>query len=147
MDQVYKMPIWSNILNIFYDDGLSIKDVRLFDTNLPLDEFIKELKAAIIKQVGEHAQTNEEYPKLIAHGAYEKIKEEALSYKDRIVFGGEGDDEKDKFSPTLIYPVDINEPIVNHEIFGPLLPIVPFKDEEVDSAHHLEINDPLHLGG
>ncbi len=96
------------------------------------DEFINELKKAIISQIGEKAYENEEYAKLITHSAYQNIANEAEQYRDRIVFGGEGDDTKDKYSPTLIYPVDINEPIVNHEIFGPLLPIVPFDDDKVE---------------
>ena len=96
------------------------------------DEFINEVKKAIISQIGEKAYENEEYAKLITHSAYQNIANEAQQYRDRIVFGGEGDETKDKYSPTLIYPVDINEPIVNHEIFGPLLPIIPFDDDKVE---------------
>ena len=96
------------------------------------EQFIEELKAAIIRQVGEKPYQNEEYPKLINQRAYKFIKDEAEQYRDRILFGGEGDDDTCKYSPTLIYPVNIDEPIVNHEIFGPLLPIVPYKDEEID---------------
>ena len=33
----------------------------------------------------------------------------------------------------MIYPVKIDEDIVKQELFCPLLPIVPFKDEEVDT--------------
>ena len=96
------------------------------------DKFIEELRLAIIKQIGEEPHKNDEYPKLITHSAYTKIEEEAKLYEDRILFGGKGDPKKDKFDPTIIYPVDINEPIVNHEIFGPLLPIVKFKGNEID---------------
>ena len=96
------------------------------------EPFIEELKKAIIKQVGENPHLNEEYPKLITHNAYMNIKNEAEEYRDRILFGGQGDDEKDKYDPTIIYPVNIDEPIVNHEIFGPLLPVVPFEEQEID---------------
>ena len=96
------------------------------------DQFVEELKQAIIKQIGEKAYLNEEYPKLISERAYQNIADEAEEYKDRIVFGGEGNKETCKYSPTIIYPVDINESIVQHEIFGPLLPIVKYKDEEID---------------
>ena len=96
------------------------------------DEFIKELKVAIIKQIGEKAYLNEEYPKMITERAWQTIAEEAEQYKDRIVFGGEGDKATCKYSPTIIYPVDINEPIVQHEIFGPLLPVVKFDDDKVN---------------
>ena len=96
------------------------------------DQFVEELKKEITRQIGEKAYLNEEYPKLIATRAFENIAKEAEQYRDRIIFGGEGDINTLKYSPTIIYPVDINEPIVNHEIFGPLLPIVKYKDEEVD---------------
>ena len=96
------------------------------------DAFIEELKKEIIRQIGERPYLNQEYPKLINFRAYKYIKDEAEEYRNRIVFGGEGDDDSCKYSPTIIYPVSIDEPIVNHEIFGPLLPVVPYKDEEID---------------
>ena len=65
------------------------------------DEFVKELKKAIIKQIGEKPYLNEEYPKLIGQRAYEYIAKEADEYKDRIVFGGEGNPETLKYSTTM----------------------------------------------
>ena len=97
------------------------------------DAFLKELQAAIVAQIGEHAETNPEYPKLITAAAYNKCAKQADEYRDRIVFGGVGDPVTCKYAPTLIYPVGIDEPIVQHELFCPLLPIVPFKDAEVDA--------------
>lgn len=96
------------------------------------EEFIEELKKAIVKQIGEKAYLNEEYPKMITERAWQNIANEAEEYKDRIVFGGEGDISTRKYSPTIIYPVDINEKIVQHEIFGPLLPVVKFDDDKVN---------------
>ncbi|MCR5505747.1 MAG: aldehyde dehydrogenase family protein [Bacilli bacterium] len=95
-------------------------------------EFIEELKSAIIKQIGAKPHQNEEYPKLITHQAYLNIKQECEQYKERVLFGGEGDDNADRFDTTIIYPVKVDEPIVNHEIFGPLLPIVEYEDDKVD---------------
>ena len=53
------------------------------------------MKQAIIKQIGEKPLENEEYPKLINHQAYLNCKQEAQLYKDRIVFGGNGNDDFD----------------------------------------------------
>ena len=50
------------------------------------------------------------------------------------MFGGTGDRETGKFSPTVIYPVSIDEPIVQRELFCPLLPVVPYRDETVESV-------------
>ena len=96
------------------------------------EAFMKELKKAFIAQIGEHAETNPEYPKMITDAAYDKCAKLADEYRERIVFGGNGDPATRKYAPTMIYPVGINEHIVQHELFCPLLPIVPFKDAEVD---------------
>ena len=97
------------------------------------EPFLAELQAAFIAQIGEHAETNPEYPKLITDAAYDKCARLANEYRDRIIFGGTGDRDSRKYAPTIIYPVNINEHIVQHELFCPLLPVVPFKDAEVDS--------------
>lgn len=97
------------------------------------DRFIEELTNAFIHQVGENACENPEYPRLIAKRAYEGCASEAEQYRDRIIFGGTGNPDTLKYAPTIIYPVDINEDIVQHELFNPLLPIVPYKDDEIDT--------------
>ena len=79
------------------------------------EPFLEELKKAFTAQIGEHPITNPEYPKLITTAAYDKCA--ALR----------------RYSPTLIFPVDKDEHIVRHELFCPLLPVVPFKDAEVDA--------------
>ncbi len=96
------------------------------------EEFIEELKKAIIKQIGEDPINNPEYPKLISSKAYQSCASEAEEYRERIILGGKGNPETLKYAPTIIYPVDINENIVNHELFSPLLPMVPYKDNEID---------------
>ena len=97
------------------------------------EPFLEELKKAFVAQIGEHPEENSEYPKLITDAAYDKCARLADEHRDRIVFGGVGDRESRRYAPTIICPVDIDEPIVQHELFCPLLPIVPFKDAEVDA--------------
>lgn len=97
------------------------------------DAFVAELKAAFVAQIGEHAETNPEYPKLITDAAYDKCAKLANEYRDRIIFGGTGNKTARKYAPTIIYPVETDEPIVQHELFCPLLPIVPYKDAEIDA--------------
>ena len=97
------------------------------------EPFLEELKKAFVAQIGEHPEENPEYPKLITDAAYDKCARWADEYRHRIVFGGVGDKESRRYAPTIIYPVGIDETIVQHELFCPLLPIVPFKDAEVDA--------------
>ena len=96
------------------------------------EEFINNLKAEFIRQIGNNPIKNNEYPKLINASAYDKCENIAKEYKQRIVFGGLGDKKTLRYSPTIIYPVNDDEDIVNKELFCPLLPIVPFVDQKVD---------------
>ena len=97
------------------------------------EPFLAELKAAFTSQIGPDPVSNEEYPHLITSAAYEKCAKLAEQYKDRIVCGGTGDPASRRFAPTILYPVSAEEEIVRHELFNPLLPVVPYKDAGIDS--------------
>ncbi len=96
------------------------------------DRFVNELKQAIVKQIGEKPYLNPEYPKLINKRAYEKCADEVDKHKEKVVFGGEGDPQTCKYSTTILYPVEIDDEVVNHELFCPILPVVTFKDCEIN---------------
>ncbi len=96
------------------------------------DEFVEELKKAFTNQIGTAPQLEESYPKLITQSAFDRCAAMAEQYRSRIVMGGVGDRVHSRYAPTLLYPIGIDDPIVQQELFCPLLPIVPFKDAEVD---------------
>ena len=96
------------------------------------DIFVSLLKKEFVRQIGSDPLTNEEYPHLISRAAYDKCEAEAQQYSDRIVHGGHGNPETLRFEPTVIYPVKIDEGIVMHELFNPLLPVVKYRDDEID---------------
>ena len=97
------------------------------------ESFLEILKLEFERQIGKYALTNSEYPHLINQGAYDKCEKECNEYKDRVIYGGKGVRQTLKFEPTIIYPCKTTDSIVNHELFNPLLPIVPYKDSEIDS--------------
>ena len=95
------------------------------------EAFVSELKAEIVRQVGAEAFANPEYSRLITREAYQKCAGAVAEYADRVVFGGQGDEQTLRYSPTILYPIDIDEPIVQQELFCPIIPVVPFPDENV----------------
>ena len=97
------------------------------------EPFLEELKKEFTRQIGEQPENNPEYPKLISRSAYDKCDRLASVYRERIVFGGTGDPGSLRYAPTIVYPVSIDEDIVQHELFCPLLPVVPFPDEDTES--------------
>lgn len=96
-------------------------------------QFLDALKKEFIRQIGSDPVSNPEYPHLISPQAYQKCAAEAEQYRSRIVYGGNGNPDTLKYAPTVIYPVGIHEPIVQHELFSPLLPVVPYPDSQIQS--------------
>ncbi|MBR2810169.1 MAG: aldehyde dehydrogenase family protein [Solobacterium sp.] len=99
-------------------------------------DFLTCLKKELRRQIGVSAIANPEYPCLISDQAYDRCEAEVKQYRERIVCGGYGNRELRKFEPTVIFPVDVSEPIVQHELFSPLLPVVPFDDNTIDTLLH-----------
>ncbi len=97
------------------------------------EPFLAELKKEFVRQIGEKAEENPDYPKLITEKVYEKCERLTEQYRDRVIFGGTGNREAVRFAPTILYPVKIDEDIVRHELFCPLLPVVPYRDAEIEA--------------
>ena len=95
------------------------------------EPFLEELKREFIRQIGERPEENPEYPKLITEAVYDKCVRLTEEYRDRVIFGGTGDRASRRFAPTILYPVGEDEDVVRHELFCPILPVVPFRDAEV----------------
>ena len=97
------------------------------------EAFLDELRRAFVRQIGEKPEQNPDYPKLITPAVYDKCVRLTEQYRDRLIFGGVGDREALRFAPTVLYPVGMDEDIVQQELFCPLLPVVPFRDSETDA--------------
>ena len=97
------------------------------------EDFLAALKAELSRQLGDDPLHSPEYPCLITEAAWERCAAEVEQYRDRVVLGGAGERETRKYAPTLIYPVGRDEALVRHELFAPILPVVPFPDAEIDA--------------
>ena len=97
------------------------------------EPFVQLLKEEFVRQIGEKPLENKEYPHLIGASAYRYCASMAEKYQDRIVHGGHGEEKTFHYEPTIIYPVSPDEDIVMQELFCPLLPIVPFDDDNIDA--------------
>lgn len=91
------------------------------------DKFIKELINEFKKQSANILESDE-YPKMINEKAFDKTINELNKYKKKICYGGKYSRDNLRIEPTIIYPVSLNDDIVNHELFSPLLPVVKFND-------------------
>lgn len=74
---------------------------------------------------------------------YERVKR--LLGCGRAVIGGGFDDERRFIEPTLLEDVNISDPVMQEEIFGPVLPMLVYKDLET-CIEHIQANEkPLAL--
>ena len=68
---------------------------------------------------------------------------EQLLDKDKIAFGGQIDREKRTISPTLLKDVSFDDAIMQEEIFGPILPLLPYTSFEDALSYIQEHEKPL----
>jgi aldehyde dehydrogenase (NAD+) len=94
------------------------------------DHFISQLTAVVKRMYGEDPSISEDYARIINNRRYNTL----LKYlKDgEIILGGQTDAAQRYIAPTLITNVRHDEAIMKEEIFGPILPIISYhNDEEV----------------
>lgn len=68
---------------------------------------------------------------------------EQLLDKDKIAFGGQIDREKRTISPTLLKDVRFDDAIMQEEIFGPILPLLPYTNFEDALSYIQDHEKPL----
>ena len=86
--------------------------------------FIKELFREI-KHRYKNAAFNSSYPKIINRHHYNRLKK--LLASETKVIGGICNDTERKISPAILPDTDFDKPVMQEEIFGPLLPIISYR--------------------
>ena len=90
------------------------------------DRLIEELILQIKKQFGDEPLLNSNYGKIINEKHFDRIS--ALIDPKKIVFGGKSDRESLRIEPVIMDNVDWNDPVMQEEIFGPVLPVLTFEN-------------------
>ncbi|MCP3029801.1 NAD-dependent succinate-semialdehyde dehydrogenase [Halobacillus sp. A1] len=102
-----------------------------------LEAFTDKLKPAVEQlKVGDGLQENTDIGPLIDQDGYEKVTqhiEDAVKKGAEVVVGGRGFEENSGYfiEPTVITNAEDTMLCMNEETFGPVVPISPFRDENV----------------
>jgi len=88
------------------------------------DELIAAMKKYIREFFGENPCNNNEYPKIISEKHFNRLRE--LMNSGNIVAGGGVNEATLQISPTIMDNVDWDAPVMQEEIFGPILPVLEF---------------------
>lgn len=90
------------------------------------DAFIDEMIKVILKFYGEDASRHPRYCRIINDRHFQRLT--AFIDPQKTVYGGKTDPADRYIEPTLLYPADWSDPVMLDEIFGPILPIIPYAD-------------------
>lgn len=82
---------------------------------------------------GKEAQESPFLSRMITHDAFDRVT--GYLSQGNVIYGGKTDREDKYISPTLMDKIDISAPIMEDEIFGPILPILTF--EKIEEAIEL----------
>ncbi|PSS37509.1 hypothetical protein PHLCEN_2v716 [Hermanssonia centrifuga] len=105
------------------------------------DHFIQEVQDIYKTFYPTDPATSDSYSRIISEGHTARIKRYIDETKGEIIIGGEVDVGKKYIAPTVVKNVPFDDSLMDEEIFGPVLPIVPVKDldeaiEVVNSRDH-----------
>jgi aldehyde dehydrogenase (NAD+) len=89
-------------------------------------KLLDQIKVYLRKFYGEDPQKSPDYGRIINKRQFDRLA--ALLDKGDKVVGGQTDPDDLYIAPTLLQDVSWNDPVMQDEIFGPILPVLVFED-------------------
>ena len=90
------------------------------------DKLLEEIRRFIRKQLGENPLENENYGKIINEKHFNRLL--GLMESGKIYLGGESRRDTLQIAPAVLTDVRPSDPVMQEEIFGPILPVLTFRD-------------------
>ncbi len=106
-------------------------------------KFLKEIELAINSFYPEGAKASRDYGRIINRNQYNRL----LSFLEgeNVVSGGETSADDFFIGPTIIDEPDLESPLMQEEIFGPLLPVISFEERKTAMDIVQKNKNPLAL--
>jgi len=104
-------------------------------------ELLEEMKKSIKKYYGKNPKKSKDYGRMVNQGHYDRVVN--LMSGAAILSGGSKDPAERYIEPTIVGDVDWGHPVMKEEIFGPVLPVVAYGDEEKPSDNLRPMPSPL----
>lgn len=91
------------------------------------DAFVKEFGNQVCALHGNDIQCDRHYVRMVNDKAYERVS--GYLTDGKILYGGRTDASDRFIEPTLLEISNLDAPVMNEEIFGPVFPIITMDDE------------------
>lgn len=115
-------------------------DYLLIDNKIK-DKFLGLITKEIHSFYGENPELSDNFARVISSANVKRL--ELLLKKGTIVTGGITDIEKCYLAPTVLSDVSPGDPVMQEEIFGPILPVIGY--EEFDEIYNIIDQNPKPL--
>ncbi|SFS72080.1 aldehyde dehydrogenase (NAD+) [Zhouia amylolytica] len=92
------------------------------------DQLLEALKRNIEKSYGKNVEASPDFARIVNHKHYKRLI--SLLEDENVVFGGLTNESDNYLAPTLVNEPDLEAAIMKEEIFGPILPILSYKNED-----------------
>ncbi len=102
-------------------------DYLLIDSRIK-EKFLDLLKSEIKKFYGDDPENSGDFARMISAQNVKRMSE--LLKKGRVITGGVDIPARKYMAPTILTEVSPGDPVMQEEIFGPVLPVIDFKDFE-----------------
>lgn len=102
------------------------------------EKFLEELTTAIKSFFSEEPSASENYGKIVHEKAFQRLTD--YIKQGRVVFGGRTDAATLHIEPTILEDVPPDAAVMGEEIFGPVLPVIPFT--HFDEAKQIILRNP-----
>lgn len=105
------------------------------------DDFLIILKRTIVDFYGDEIESNPDFPRIINKKQFARLKQ----YLDngKLYFGGKSNSNTNYIEPTILDEISFTDSIMKDEIFGPILPVLTFKNLAEVVNHNHENEKPL----
>ncbi|XP_045414247.1 aldehyde dehydrogenase family 3 member B1 isoform X5 [Lemur catta] len=102
------------------------------------ERLLPALQSAITRFYGNDPQSSPDLGRIINQKQFQRLR--ALLGCGRVAIGGQSDESQRYIAPTVLVDVQETEPVMQEEIFGPILPIVSVRslDEAIDFINRRE---------
>jgi aldehyde dehydrogenase (NAD+) len=106
-------------------------------------EFLRHLKAAVVDFYGPDPQQSPDFGRVVSNRHFDRLKE--LLKEGTVYHGGQSDRADLYIAPTILTDVPATAPVLQEEIFGPILPVLEVENIEQAIAHVNARPHPLGL--
>lgn len=90
-------------------------------------EFVEAIRLAVKRFYGDRPYESPDYPRIVHREGTERLAR-LMHSSGQVVVGGEVNVEEKYIAPTVLIDVESDSPIMREEIFGPILPVLTYRE-------------------